>query len=240
MNGVLNLSILDGWYDEAYEQSGGWAIGDREPYTEEQDGIHSSAIYYLLETEIVPMFYARRDASVSDEWMRRRKQSLMYISPQFDSRRMALEYEKQLYQPAHAAFSSLRQGDYANAREKALWNARVHQAWDRVRIVESGPVPTGAVTSGKEIQVRAMVDLAGLASKDVRVEAVLGLVGPSGALEDTEIIVLRPVEEQSGTTVFAKDVVPRHTGRIGYALRVSPNHYEDPLTRPCPDLLQWG
>ena len=61
MNGVLNLSVLDGWFDEAYENSGGWAIGDREPYSEDQDGIHASTIYYLLENEIVPMFYERRD-----------------------------------------------------------------------------------------------------------------------------------------------------------------------------------
>ena len=61
INGVLNLSILDGWFDEAYENSGGWAIGDREPYSDDQDGLHASAIYYLLENEIVPMFYERRE-----------------------------------------------------------------------------------------------------------------------------------------------------------------------------------
>ena len=240
VNGVLNLSVLDGWFDEAYENSGGWAIGEREPYSEEQDGIHSSAIYYLLENEIVPMFYERRDNTVGNEWMRRVKQSLMYLSPQFDSRRMVNEYLTQLYEPAHSAFMVMRQGSFENAREKALWSARVAQAWERVRIVETSPAPVGAVTSGKPVQVRAAVDLAGLKSKDIRVEAVLGRVGPSGALEDTEVIVLPPTEESESVTVFAKEITPRHTGRLGYALRVSPNHYEDPLTRPCPDLLTLG
>jgi starch phosphorylase len=240
VNGVLNLSVLDGWFDEAYENSGGWAIGDREPYSEEQDGIHSSAIYYLLENEIVPMFYERRDSTAGNEWMRRVKQSLMYLSPQFDSRRMVIEYMTQLYEPAHTAFTAMRARNFENAREKALWSARVIQAWEHLRIVETSPAPIGAVTSGKPIQVRAAVDLAGLRSKDIRVEAVVGRVGPSGALEDTEVIVLPATEEFESVTVFAKEITPRHTGRLGYALRVSPNHYEDPLTRPCPDLLRWG
>ena len=239
INGVLNLSVLDGWFDEAYENSGGWAIGERESYAEEQDGIHSSAIYYLLESEIVPMFFERRE-SAGGEWIRRMKQSLMYLSPHFDCRNMVTEYMTQLYEPAHAGFTVLRKSNFENAREKAQWNARVGLVWDRVRIVETSPAPAGAVTSGKPIHVRAAVDLAGLKSKDVRVEAVLGRVGPSGTLEDTEVIVLPPTEEFESVTVFSKEIAPRHTGRLGYALRVSPNHCEDPLTRPCPDLLRWG
>ena len=160
INGVLNLSILDGWFDEAYENSGGWAIGDREPYWEEQDGIHSSTLYYLLENDIVPMYYDRREHSAQNEWMRRVKQSLMYLSPQFDCRRMINEYMTQLYEPAHAAFRVLLQGNFEPAREKAVWNARVGEVWDRVRIVETSPAPLGAVTSGKAVQVRAAVDLA--------------------------------------------------------------------------------
>jgi starch phosphorylase len=240
INGVLNLSVLDGWFDEAYENSGGWAIGDREPYWEDQDGIHSSAIYYLLENEIVPMFYERREQSGQNEWMRRMKQSLMYLSAQFDCRRMVTEYMTQLYEPAHAADAILRRSNFENAREKALWNSRVNEVWDRVRIVETSPAPVGSVTSGKSIQVRAAVDLAGLKPKDVRVEAVLGRVGPNGNLEDTEVIVLPATEEFEAVTVFSKEIAPRHTGRVGYTLRVSPNHYEDPLTRPCPDLLRWS
>jgi starch phosphorylase len=240
INGVLNLSILDGWFDEAYENSGGWAIGDREPYWEEQDSIHSSAIYYLLENEIVPMFFEQRGQSAHYDWLRRIKQSLMYLSPQFDCRRMVTEYMTQLYEPAHTAMISLCRQGFENAREKASWNARIAQVWDRVRIVETSPAPVGAVTSGKTLVVRAAVDLAGLQPKDVRVEAVLGRIGPGGNLEDTEVIVLPSTEQFEGATVFSKEITPRHTGRLGYALRVSPNHYDDPLTRPCPDLLRWS
>ena len=108
INGVLNLSILDGWFDEAYEISGGWAIGDREPYSEDQDEVHASAIYSMLENEIVPMYYQEREEGVPREWMRRVKQSLMYLSPQFNCQRMVDEYASQLYEPAHRNWTSVR------------------------------------------------------------------------------------------------------------------------------------
>ncbi|MGH9721348.1 MAG: alpha-glucan family phosphorylase, partial [Bryobacteraceae bacterium] len=240
INGVLNMSILDGWFDEAYEQSGGWSIGDREPYGEIQDDLHASAIYYLLENEIVPMFYDAREGAAGGDWMRRVKQSLMHLSPLFDCRRMVMEYYTQLYEPAHTGYCALREGEFRRAKEKVEWSKRIREAWDRVRFSEASPAPVAPVTSGRNIPVRAVVDLAGLSSRDVRVEVVIGRVSSEGYLEDSEIMVLPPVEEHGTAVVFAKEIAPVQTGRLGYALRITPNHFEDPLTRPCPDLLKWA
>ena len=239
INGVLSLSILDGWFDEAYEHSGGWAIGEREPYSEDQDALHASAIYYLLENEIVPMFYERKEQTPR-EWIRRVKQALMYISPNFDCRRMVREYMNELYDPAHSQHVRLVQSDFRLIHEKAQWNSRIREVWDRVRFVEAGPGPGGTVMSGKPVPVRAAIDLAGLDPQDVRVEVVVGRVDNNGNLEDTEVLVLPPIESQGPVAIFEKDVVPERTGRLGYALRVSPNHFDDPLTRPCSSLLKWS
>jgi len=239
INGVLNLSILDGWFDEAYEHSGGWRIGEREPYSEDQDALHASIIYSLLENEIVPMFYERREQTPR-EWMRRVKQSLQYITPHFDCRRMVREYMSELYDPAHTQHLRLLDGRYALAREKARWNQRIREVWDRVRFVEAAPGPAGSVISGKSVPVRAAIELAGLAPADVRVEVVMGRVDNSGHLEETEVMVLPSVEQQGSVAVFGKDIIPERTGRLGYALRVSPNHFDDPLTRPCTSPLKWS
>ncbi|MGA2272873.1 MAG: alpha-glucan family phosphorylase [Bryobacteraceae bacterium] len=239
INGVLNLSILDGWFDEAYQHSGGWAIGEREPYSEDQDALHASAIYYLLENEIVPMFYERRDQA-GREWVRRMKQSLMYITPRFDCRRMVKEYMDQLYQPAHEQHLRAVAGHFSLTHERARWNARVREVWERVRFVDTGDGPTGSWISGKPVPVRATIDLAGLQPKDVRVELVMGRVSSNGHLEETEVVVLPVLEQQGAATIFAKDILPDRTGRLGYALRVSPNHFDDPLTRPCTNLLKWS
>src|SRR6204780_4706354 len=105
INGVLNLSILDGWFDEAAEHTGGWAIGDREPYFPDRDHAHASGLYSILENEIVPMFYENREQGVPMEWMQRVKQSLAYVSAQFNCQRMVGEYRTELYDPAHQAFA---------------------------------------------------------------------------------------------------------------------------------------
>jgi starch phosphorylase len=240
INGVLNLSVLDGWFDEAYEVSGGWAIGDREAYSEDQDEIHSSALYSLLENEIVPMYYARGEDRLPYEWVHRMKQCLLNVSPRFNCQRMVGEYMTELYEPAHLAFQGVRKNGFEEARRKAKWSAIVQSAWDRVKFIDVGPGPNGSVVSGAAIPMRATVDLAGLTPEDVRVEAVLGRVGVTGQLEGTEVMTLPAVEQRGSAYVFEKEFVPHQTGRLGYALRISSNHFNNPLTRPCSSLLKWG
>lgn len=240
MNGVLSLSILDGWYDEAFETSGGWAIGDREAYTEEQDALHASAIYYLLEKEIVPTFYDRREQATSHEWVRRMKMSIMNISPQYDARRMVDDYDKKLYSLAHAADMETSANDFQLARDRAQWNARISEVWDKVHFVETEPEAIMPVTSGNALTVSASVEMAGLMASDVRVEVVMGKVGSAGALEDTETILLPATSQNGSVTVFSKELKPQHTGRLGYALRIGTNHFHNPLTRPCTSLMKWA
>jgi glycogen phosphorylase len=240
LNGVLNLSILDGWFDEGYEISGGWAIGDREPYSDDQDEIHARAIYSILENEIVPMYYQEREGGVPVEWMRRVKQSLMHLSHQFNAGRMVGEYLAQLYEPAHQAYLEVSHDCFQPARDRAGWNQRVHEVWDKVGFVEIGPGPDVSVLTGLPIPVRAVVNLAGLSPKDVRVEAVVGRIGVNGNLEETQVMTLPAVEQSGNEYVFLKEFVPHQTGRLGYSLRISPNHYDDPLTRPCNSLLKWS
>jgi starch phosphorylase len=240
MNGVLNLSVLDGWFDEAYEISGGWAIGDREEYSEEQDAIHASNIYYLLESEIVPMYFAQAEGAVASEWARRMKECMVNLTPRFDARRMVHEYTERLYDPAHANWQKLAAGGFAEARERARWNAQVQRIWSQVNFVDPGTAPTGPVMSGKPILVRTALYLAGLQPTDVRVECVLGRIGVSGGLEETEVLVLPYTESSGETAIFEREIVPSQTGRLGYAVRVSPNHNDDPLTRPVTSLIKWG
>jgi starch phosphorylase len=240
INGVLNFSILDGWFDEAFEISGGWAIGDREPYSEDQDEIHARAIYSTLENEIIPTYYDRREENVPEEWVRRMKQSLMSLSPRFNCQRMVGEYLSQLYDPAHAAFLEISGESFTVARQRAVWNQKVGQVWSNVAFVDVGPGPDTSVLTGKPIPMRAVVNLAGLDPKDVRVEAVVGRVGVNGALEETQVMTLPPVDQQGEAWVFANEFIPHQTGRLGYSVRISPNHYDDPLTRPCNAPLKWG
>jgi glycogen phosphorylase len=241
MNGVLNLSILDGWFDEAYEQSGSWAIGGREDYSEDQDILHARAIYSILENEILPAYYGNRDAQgVPAEWMRRAKQSLMYVSPYFSCQRMVEEYHSALYAPSHRAWEEASANGFEKIRARARWNKQVQEVWPRVQFTNLGPDPGHTVLTGSRIPLEASVEMAGLRAEDVRVEAVVGRVGVTGQLEDTQVVVLPAIRQTGSVITFGREFLPHQTGRLGYALRVSPNHFEDPLTRSCYALLRWG
>jgi starch phosphorylase len=103
-----------------------------------------------------------------------------------------------------------------------------------------GPGPDASVLSGSAIPLRTVVDLAGLTPDDVRVEAIVGRVGTSGQLEETDVMTLPAIEQNGGSWLFERQFVPHQTGRLGYALRICPNHDDNPLTRPCNSLLKWG
>ncbi len=240
MNGVLNLSVLDGWFDEAYELSGGWAIGDREPYSEDQDAIHATNIYYLIENEIVPLYYAQSEGGLSSDWARRMKESIRNLTPQFDARRMVDDYARKLYNPSHANWMWMEGGNFEEARSRARWNDRVREVWPLVRFVEMGQAPSGPVMSGKPIPVHAALFLAGLKPEDVRVECLIGAISAGGSLERTQVVPLPGTRTEGETAIFEREIIPEQTGRLGYAIRVSPNHDDNPLTRPVTSLLKWG
>lgn len=240
MNGVLNVSILDGWFDESYEVSGGWAIGDRELYSDDQDEIHASSVLSLLENEILPMYYAARPDEVPTEWVRRMKQSIKALTPQYDARRMLDDYTRMLYNPAHEYRAETRLENFARSRQRVGWDRKVQAAWPRVRFVEVSGMPQAPVLSGQPMPMRAVIDLAGLAPEDVQVEAVIGRIHAEGTLEETEIVRLAPHEQKGPGWVFHCNYAPHQTGRLGCAFRVSSNHSENPLTRPNNALMKWS
>jgi starch phosphorylase len=129
---------------------------------------------------------------------------------------------------------------FESAKRKVHWNAQVERAWENVGFVEIGSGEDARILSGQPVILRAVVNLAGLRPADVKVEAVVGRVGADGHLEDTQVMTLAPASELGSAWVFTAQFVPAQTGRLGYAMRISPNHYEDPLSRPCYSLLRWG
>ena len=135
----------------------------------------------------------------------------------------------------------MRKAELRPVREKARWNCAIREVWDRVRFVEAGARTLRCgCSAASRLRCAPPSTWPGLTPDDVRVEVVMGRVDSNGHLEETEVIVLPAVEQQGSVAVFGKEIVPERTGRLGYALRVSPNHFDDPLTRPCTSLLKWS
>ena len=240
LNGVLNFSILDGWFDEADEASGGWPIGDREPYSPDRDDAHASGLYSSLEDEIVPLYYAKREHGVPVGWVARVKKSLQCLSVDFNCQRMVEEYGARLYEPAHHAFGRLSADHFKGARDKARWNSEVVAAWPRVSFESCSMGQSTRVLARTHIPVEAVVDLAGLKPGDVRVEAVVGPVSADGQLENIAVLVLAPAGEANGLFKFHADYVPGSTGRLGFSVRITPNHFDSPLNRTCNAPIKWA
>jgi starch phosphorylase len=161
------------------------------------------------------------------------------ITPRFSCGRMVAEYMSELYEPAHRFWKTISKNNFEAAREKSVWDARMSERWHLIRFLELGEGPGDHVMSGSAVPLSATVDLAGLKKSEVRVEAVIGQIGVNGELQSTYALPLVPVEERGTAVVFANEFTVQQTGRVGYSVRISPNHFDNPLTRPCNALLKW-
>jgi glycogen phosphorylase len=227
LNGGLNLSIRDGWWDEFYDGANGWAIptadGIEDPVR--RDDLEANALYELLATQVAPAFYERVDG-VPPRWVELVRHTLTTLRPQVQATRMVREYVEDWYAPAARAAARISGDDHGPARELAAYRNRLNAAWPRVEIVgvdASGLPDTPEV--GVPMTVRASVQLAGLDPKDVSVEAVIGRVGEDDDLADTVTVGMEHVGPADGTGERFESVVKLpHAGLTGYTVRVLPCH----------------
>jgi len=228
LNGALNVSILDGWWDEGYHPECGWAIGNGEEYADSrvQDEIEGKALYDLLEQEIVPTFYNRGRDGLPREWIRKMKAAMRCVGRQFTSHRMVLDYAKSYYLPALERARRFGAEDFRAARELAAYLERLAGAWPGVR-VESLSVPEQNLFKvGEKIRASARVDLGSLKPEEVRVELYHGRVSSHGQLEEVATLEMTPVHVGDGESVveYHGELECVATGRRGYTVRLLPKH----------------
>lgn len=241
-NGGLNLSILDGWWPEAFDGQNGWAIDEGQIHedAEYRDHIQGEALYELLEKEIVPTFYDRGSDGLPRAWIARMKASIRSISPIFDSTRMLKEYATLMYVPAGARGRDLSRDDFTAARALSNWKREMNQRWDRVKIED---VQAGEVTElpvGTRVDVRARVQLGGIKPQEVAVELYHGRIDATGQLIEGQDAAMRCVEHVgNGAHWFEGQIPCLRSGQHGYAVRVLPNH-ADLAHRFDTGLIRWG
>lgn len=217
LNGVLNLSVLDGWWPEGYAPDLGWAIGDERSIddAELQDSRDAESLFSLLESDVVPAFYERDHDGLPQRWLAMMRRSMCVLGPQFSTQRMVREYAEQFYGPAHVDGARMSADSYQGARDGAAWRARMSAAWSNVRIVDVVTQPTAR--AGSLLAVDITVDLASIAPDDVRVEVVVGEPDPVGFSRPSIILATRT---QSG---YRAEVPVSHGGRVCLAARVVAN-----------------
>jgi len=227
LNGSLNLSILDGWWNEYYDGENGWAIPSADAAGDgaERDALEAEAMYDLIEHQIAPRFYDRDDEGLPRRWLRNIRHTLATLSPELSADRMVSEYVERLYVPAARARRAISGESYGPARDLAQWKARVAAEWPNVAVahVESGGVQSPQV--GDELTVRAHVELAGLSADDVLVDVVFGRARDGDELADVHHMPLTLESHELGQSATFSGTVPlARSGSFGYTVRVTPCH----------------
>ncbi|MFJ8669342.1 alpha-glucan family phosphorylase [Streptomyces sp. NPDC093600] len=232
LNGCLNLSVLDGWWDEWFEPDFGWAIptadGAAAADEERRDDLEAAALYELVERRVAPRFYDRGPDGVPTRWTAMVRRTLGDLGPKVLADRMVREYVERLYAPAAAAHRALDDGA---ARELAQWKARVRAAWPKVAVhhVEVGELgeDLGDAELGATLAVRVGVSLGELGPDDVEVQAVTGRVTPDDTLADPRVCALKPAAgtpDLEGRRIYEGSLVLDRTGPFGCTVRVLPSH----------------
>ncbi|WP_175648075.1 alpha-glucan family phosphorylase [Nocardia donostiensis] len=227
LNGGLNLSIRDGWWDEMFDGHNGWAIPSADGVTDEhrRDDLEAAALYDLFERTVAPRFYDRDPQGLPVRWVDMVRHTLGTLGPQVPAARMVRDYANQYYAPAAQAYRRAVADDFAGARELAGYRRRVEAAWPGVRIaqVDNAGLPDTPVI-GAQLSLTARVDLAGLTPADVVVQAVLGRVSPDDDLSDIATLPMAHTGSDGGLEIFTVDTPVSLSGAVGYTVRVLPHH----------------
>ncbi|HET6504005.1 MAG TPA: alpha-glucan family phosphorylase [Amycolatopsis sp.] len=224
LNGGLNLSIRDGWWDECYDGSNGWAIPTADGVTDplRRDELEAAALYDLLGQQIAPLFYDRDAHGVPPGWVSRIWHTLDTLGPRVQASRMVREYVESCYLPAARTVAAATRDSYAGARSLAEYRRRVGSVWIKVRIVDTALTvePPESLVVGTDVRVRARIDLAGLDPSDVEVQAVVGRVGDTDDLHEPIAVPM----SCTGIGEFSAAVRLPHAGSLGYTVRILPHH----------------
>ena len=228
LNGGLNLSILDGWWDEWYDGENGWAIptADGVEDADRRDDLEAAALYDLIEGSVAPRFYDVDSDGLPQRWLSMIKHTLSTLGPKVLASRQVRDYTTELYGPAARAGWAMDGSTWAGARDLAAYKAKVRAGWVGVRVdhVDSSGV-SDSPQVGDTLQVRAFVSLGDLDPDDVEVQVVHGRASESDDLRDIETAPLAFAESyEGGQHRFEGNIVPTRTGAFGYTVRILPKH----------------
>jgi len=230
MNGALNCSVLDGWWDESFDGTNGWAITSAEGEVDlaRRDEIEANSLFELIEHQIVPLYYQRTEGPTPRAWVRRMKASLGTLCPQVTAARMVRDYVTSLYEPTAAHAARINADNHAAAKALVAWKARVSVGWSGVTIVDVETDNTAA-DLGAVRSVEATVGLGDLEPEDVSVQLLHGPVGQGDEILDPQIVQMTLVSSSDSKARYRGELSCAAAGRYGFTVRVLPSN---------PDLAQ--
>ncbi len=226
LNGGLNLSIRDGWWDEWFDGQNGWAIptADGVADPDRRDEVEARAIYDLLDTQVLPRFYEKSRNGIPARWVEMVRHTLRETGPKVLATRMVRDYVQQLYVPAAGSARSMAGEGYGPARDEAAWRSHLLHNWHDVRVAHVEATGGGETPQiGSTLDLRAEVELPNLAPADVEVQAAYGRVDDADGLHDVTTVLMRHEHTEGSRHWFTATLPLERTGAFGYTVRVLPH-----------------
>lgn len=228
-NGGLNLSVLDGWWAEAYNPEVGWEIGGGEEYSDPlyQDNMEARQLFNTIETKITPLFYARGEDRIPRAWIAVVKNSMRKLGPIFNTQRMVQEYFKKYYIPAHDRRGNLLMAEAVKVKEFTLWKKYIKENWSQIFV---GKVETSnsakQIFVGQEYPVKAEINLGQLKPEDVEVQIYFGPIEDQDSPQNYSTMVMAPAldKNEDGNYIFSGVIKSRRSGQQGFTIRILPKN----------------
>jgi len=241
INGALNLSILDGWWDEGYHPDRGWSLGGREEMADPayQDAVEVQALYNILENDVIPCFYDRASGNMPTEWLAKMKASMRMAMAEFCSHRMVHDYQQRFYLPAVQRQRELLEADAAEATRLSVLHKRLVDLWKEIRVGVPERDHEGPFQVEDTFGVSSIVHLGLLKPSEVTVELYYGRMKRMTELITGQTQEMTMAEDRGdGSYLYRCTVTCRESGRYGFTVRVVPQ--ADDWIRFTPGLLTWA
>jgi len=243
VNGVINFSVLDGWWAEGYNQKNGWTIGDNTEYQsyEEQDIADSESLYNTLENKIIPLYYEnKKEDGVSDKWMEMFKNSIISTGGKYSTSRMVIDYTRDYYME----LANLSKNHYQNLDEVidfTNWKKNMYASWKDIKITQNNNLDNITIDAGKQIEVHCIVNLPeNIDCNSIRAEVYYGKILENGIMEQIQTVPMNLIEQDDENRVYkySAKIELKTGGNYGYTFRVMPQT-DMMLNTANLDLIQW-
>jgi starch phosphorylase len=241
VNGVLNLSVLDGWWCEGYSAERGWRIGNGEEYSDEayQDAVEGQALFNILENDVIPCYYERKHGGIPDRWLGMMKASMKMGMLGFGSQLMVTNYTNRFYKMAASQYHSLLDKKAKAARDLSQQHERLRSNWSKIKVSRPVPEKSGPFRVGNTFHLTCDVDLGELAPEEVDVEIYYGLTKSVDSLKAGGAELMQVSEDRgNGNYQYSCSLTCRTSGRYGFTARVIPRG--DDYIRFAPGLISWA
>lgn len=241
LNGVINFSVLDGWWLEGYNSKNGWMIGENQEYAdyEAQDRVDSQSIYDTLENKIIPMYYDKNEDGISEKWLQYMKESIISTGGRFSTSRMVTDYTDKLYMPLcnlyHNYYTDLEKVAQFNS-----WKESLKSSWEQIEITQENNLDNITIDAGNNIEVKCKVKLGNMKPENIEAQVYYGKIDDNGVVDDITIIPmeLEQADEENRIYAYKAKVKLINGGSYGYTFRVMPKH-EMILDSANLNLVKW-